>query len=192
MDVGRLREHARVLGFTPQDEVRWLAPGELVRTAIKVVLSSVFADYADRREVQAALPASVLTLAPDADGGLWLDHVADLGDGFDSTYTVARLLASDELAVDQPPGGGDEPMRLPRGRLLVLGGDEVYPTPSSTGYEDRMKGPYRAALPSGVADPPPVLVALPGNHDWYDGLTAFLRAFTQRRPVGAWRTVQTR
>ena len=48
MDVDRLRAHARALGFTPQDEVRWLEPGELLRTAIKVVLSSVFADYADR------------------------------------------------------------------------------------------------------------------------------------------------
>src|SRR3954452_24375051 len=102
MDVGRLREHARTLGFTPQDQVRWLAPGELLRTAVKVVLSSVFADYADRREVQAALPASVLALAPDAEGGLWWDHVADLGDGFDPTYTVALLLAADRLEVDHP------------------------------------------------------------------------------------------
>jgi hypothetical protein len=192
MDVGRLRERARVLGFTPQDEVRWLAPGELARTAIKVALSSLFADYADRREVQAALPATVLTLAADADGGLWLDHVADLGDGFDSTYTVARMLAADELEVDPPPGGSAAPVRLPRARLLVMGGDEVYPTPSSTGYEDRLKGPYRAALPPAAADPAPLLVALPGNHDWYDGLTAFLRLFAQRRPLGAWRTVQTR
>jgi hypothetical protein len=192
MDVGRLREHARALGFTPQDEVRWLAPGELLRTAIKVVLSSLFADYADRREVQAALPATTLTLVSDADGGFWFDHVADLGDGFDSTYTVARLVAADELAVDPPPGVEAAPLRLPRGRLLVLGGDEVYPTPSSAGYEDRLKGPYHAALPAGGADPPPVLVALPGNHDWYDGLTAFLRLFAQRRPLGGWRTVQTR
>jgi hypothetical protein len=192
MDVGRLREHARTLGFTPQDQVRWLAPAELLRTAVKVVLSSLFADYLDRREVQAALPATTLTLAPDADGGLWFDHVADLGDGFDPTYTVARLIAADDIAVDGPPGAEKPPLRLPRGRLLVLGGDEVYPTASSTGYEDRMKGPYRAALPAGAADPPPVLVALPGNHDWYDGLTAFLRLFAQRRPLGGWRTVQTR
>ncbi|MGZ4612910.1 MAG: metallophosphoesterase [Kineosporiaceae bacterium] len=191
MDVGRLREHARVLGFTPQDEVRWLAPGELLRTAIKVALSSLFADYLDRREVQAALPATTLRLAPDADGGLWLDHVADLGDGFDSTYTVARMVAADGVEVDPPPQGGAA-VRLPRARLLVLGGDEVYPTPSSTGYEDRMRGPYRAALPPGAADPAPLLLALPGNHDWYDGLTAFLRLFAQRRPLGGWRTVQTR
>jgi hypothetical protein len=201
MKVDRLRSHARVLGFTPQDEVRWLAPGELVRTAIKVVLSSVFADYADRREVQAALPATVLALAPDAEGGLWFDHVADLGDGFDPTYTVALLLAADRLEVDPPAPPGlplktppppGPPLTLPRGRLLVLGGDEVYPTPSSPAYEDRMKGPYRAALGSGAVDPSPIMVALPGNHDWYDGLTAFLRLFAQRRAVGGWRTVQTR
>src|SRR5689334_8943087 len=174
MDVGRLREHARALGFIPRDQVRWLAPGELFRTAIKVGLSSLFADYADRREVQAALPATTLTLAADDDGGLWFDHVADVGDGFDPTYTVARLLAADDLVVDPPPGVEETPLRLPRGRMLVLGGDEVYPTPSSGGYEDRLKGPYRAALPAGAADPPPFLVALPGNHDWYDGLTAFL------------------
>jgi hypothetical protein len=155
----------------------------------------VFADYADRREVQAALPATVLTLAPDADGGLWLDHVADLGDGFDPTYTVALLLAADALDVDPPTEGegeGSPPLRLPRGRLLVLGGDQVYPTPSSTAYEDRLKGPYRAALGPGAVDPAPLMVALPGNHDWYDGLTAFLRLFAQRRPLGGWRTVQTR
>ena len=192
MDVGRLREYARVLGFTPQDEVRWLAPGELVRTAVKVFLSSLFADYSDRREVQAALPATVLTIAADGDGGLWLDHVADLGDGFDPTYTVARMIAADELEVDPPPDGPGPPLRFPRSRLLVMGGDQVYPTPSSRGYEDRLKGPYRAALPQGSVVSAPLLVALPGNHDWYDGLTAFLRLFAQRRPLGGWRTVQTR
>jgi hypothetical protein len=185
------RECERHLGFTPQHQVRWLSPGELGRTAVKVTLSSVFADYADRREVQAALPASPLRVDPDADGGLWLDYVADLGDGFDPTYTVACLLAAPELQVEGPDGGPAR--RLPRGRVLVMGGDEVYPTPSATGYEDRTKGPYRAALPAvepGRARP--VLLALPGNHDWYDGLTAFLRVFAQRRAIGAWRTIQTR
>src|SRR3954464_10925509 len=128
MDVGRLREHTRALGFTPQDQVRWLAPGEVLGTAVKVVLSSLFADYADRREVQAALPATTLTLAPDADGGLWFDHVADLGDGFDATYTVARPIPAGGGPVAPPPGVQGPPLRLPRGRLLVLGGDQVYPT----------------------------------------------------------------
>jgi hypothetical protein len=33
---------------------------------------------------------------------------------------------------------------------------------------------------------------VPGNHDWYDGLTAFLRVFAQQRRIGGWRTVQRR
>src|SRR6185312_14356891 len=41
---------------------------------------------------------------------------------------------------------------------------------------------------------PPALYALPGNHDWYDGLTAFLRVFARREgtTIGAWRTAQSR
>jgi hypothetical protein len=242
MRLAELRRHAAELGFTPQEEVRWLSPQELWRTAVKVGLSSVFADYADRREVQAALPVVPIELPAGADGGAWVDFVADLGDGFDPTFTVACLIARHELEVLGPQpdtllpvlpvrkaaaetiADGPPPLRLPRGGLLVLGGDEVYPTPSAIGYEDRTTGPYRAALlaagpppdpaagplaipPAGPPTTPsagplpaasagtpagPMLVALPGNHDWYDGLTAFLRIFTQRRPIGGWRTQQTR
>jgi hypothetical protein len=230
MRLQALRGHAADLGFTPQDEVRWLSPQELWRTAVKVGLSSVFAGYADRREVQAALPSEVIVLPPDDDGQAWIDFVADIGDGFDPTFTVACLITRHELQVGPPdpsdaaepgsagrPSGATSPdgasVTLPRGGLLVLGGDEVYPTPSATGYEDRTTGPYKAALlaadQAGAASATstvagdttgarpgttarPTLVALPGNHDWYDGLTAFLRTFTQRRPIGGWRTVQTR
>ena len=31
---------------------------------------------------------------------MWLDYVADVGDGWNSTYTVARLLATEELKLD--------------------------------------------------------------------------------------------
>jgi hypothetical protein len=58
-------------------------------------------------------------------------------------------------------------------------------------YEDRSKGVYRAAMPVAPAAPP-TLFALPGNHDWYDGLTSFLRVFAQQRPFGGWQTEQTR
>jgi hypothetical protein len=181
MKVWDLRRQAHVLGFTPQDQVRWLSPIQLLDTAGKVAVSSLFAGYADRREVQAALPSPPVRIDPGQDG-LWIDYVADLGDGFDPTYTVAWLLGRPALEVAGK--------RLPRGDVLVFGGDEVYPTPSATGYEDRTTGPYRAALPD--ASPQPTLLAVPGNHDWYDGLTAFLRIFTQRRSIGGWRTAQTR
>src|SRR6185369_14773650 len=167
MKAVQLRNHEKDLGFVPQESVRWLSPAQLVDTAVKVGLSSIFASYSDKREIQASLACELIDRS--AGDELWIDFVADPGDGFDATYTVARLVAQDDLTA-----GGTV---LPRGSLLVFGGDEVYPTASIQGYEDRLKGPYRSALPGGAEPAPddPTMVALPGNHDWYDGLTAFLR-----------------
>src|SRR5262249_46347924 len=51
--------------------------------------------------------------------------------------------------------------------------------------------PYECAHPH--SEPPhPVIFALPGNHDWYDGLISFTRLFCQTRWVGGWRTMQSR
>ena len=103
---------------------------------------------------------------------------------------MASLLGADAVTVDVDGA----PQRLPRGSLLVLGGDEVYPSASAKEYEDRMLGPYEAAFPKDTVAPDarPLLVALPGNHDWYDGLTSFLRIFTHRRSIGGWLTAQSR
>ena len=38
----------------------------------------------------------------------------------------------------------------------------------------------------------PHLFAIPGNHDWYDGLTSFCRLFSQERWIGGWQTRQSR
>jgi hypothetical protein len=174
------------LGFTPRKPVPWLAPLQLLNTGLRSLLAILFGNYLDKRELQNALPSEVHS-QQGTDGELWLDYVADLGDGFNATYSVAYLLAQPHLDVDGA--------RLPRGQMLLMGGDQVYPTPSTEAYEDRLKGPYIAALPcppNGV--PRPILYALPGNHDWYDGLTAFLRLFVRVRTdnVGGWRTEQSR
>jgi hypothetical protein len=181
-----LAQHGTELNFVPQDAVRWLAPSEL-RTMGSSILSEIFGNYADKRELQKVFETAIIEvpatpLEPGED--FWFDYTADIGDGFDATYTVAALMAKERLAVDEL----DAP--LPRGSMLVLGGDQVYPTASSRAYDDRMVGPYRSALPE--ADPQPLMVVLPGNHDWYDGLTAFLRLFTQGRSIGGWRTEQKR
>ncbi len=198
LTVAQLRAHADELGFSPQDQVRWLAPAQLMRTALQVALASAFSTFTDKRELQRTFPDDPLALQPDADGGCWIDFMADTGDGFDATYTVAMMLAAEQLTVTDPAGARHE---LPRGRLLVLGGDEVYPTASSERYEDRLKGPMRTALPAEdralteaalATGKIPLLLALPGNHDWYDGLTAFLRVFGQNRRIGGWQTVQGR
>nr|WP_156109646.1 metallophosphoesterase [Cryobacterium sp. MLB-32] len=195
MKRARLARHDAELGFVPQDCVRWLAPGQLIRTAIRVVLAEIFADYGDKRELQEVFSAEPLRLKEQPHGDLWLDFVADLGDGFDSTASIATLLAADEVHVRHPvePGLTAD---LPRGHLLVMGGDEVYPTASARAYEDRTLGPYASALPADAELPRgnrrPSLLALPGNHDWYDGLSAFLRIFTRPRKIGAWHTIQAR
>ncbi len=113
---------------------------------------------------------------------VWFDYVADVGDGWDSTFAVASLLAQDPLEV-----GG---CVLRRGTFLLLGGDEVYPVPTKQNYDERFVQPYSAALPRVPAERPGML-AIPGNHDWYDGLVSFSRQFTQYRDVGAWRTIQS-
>src|SRR3954451_24149855 len=76
--------------FVRRPMVRWFDPHQLVDTAVRVLLSGMFSSYADSRELQAREPTEVLDRSADAD--LWLDYVADLGDGWNSTYTVARLL----------------------------------------------------------------------------------------------------
>jgi hypothetical protein len=172
------------LGFTPRRPVPWLAPLLLVSTGLRTLLAMLFGAYLDKRELQNAFGDGVARqVGPD--GGLWLDYVADLGDGFNATYSVAYLLAQRELEVDGH--------RLPRAQTLVMGGDQVYPSASYGAYEDRCKGPYQAALP---VTPPerPTLFAVPGNHDWYDGLTAFLRLFVRSRDrhFGGWATGQSR
>src|SRR4051812_3884866 len=174
------------LGFTPQPPVPWLAPLLLLNTGLRTLLAILFGAYLDKRELQNALSGDLFE-QPGTDGELWLDYVADLGDGFHATYSVAYLLAQPQLEVSG--------RTLPRGQVLLMGGDQVYPLARSDGYENRTKGPYRAALPEPPAgQPQPTLFALPGNHDWYDGLTAFLRLFARRKDghIGGWRTQQRR
>jgi hypothetical protein len=174
------------LGFQRQSPVPWLSPPLLAATAIRVVLAELFGAYLDKRELQAVMAGAEYRY--DDGDELWIDYVADAGDGFNATYTMAYLAAQPTLTVERPDGSAFD---LPRGRVLVLGGDQVYPVPSAKEYENRWKGPYRAALPSTDGDAT-TIYALPGNHDWYDGLTAFLRIFAQGDPIGGWRTQQAR
>jgi hypothetical protein len=172
------------LGFEPQGPVVWYSPRVMADAGLRYVLSAVFGAYLDKRELQAALPANIITHHADQDE-LWFDFTADTGDGYKATQSIAWLLAQSELR----PDGLAEP--LPRGQLLLLGGDEVYPTASVEEYTRRFYGPYRAALPwvDGTA---PDLFAIPGNHDWFDGLTSFMRIFCQQKTVGGWETWQNR
>lgn len=214
--------------FTPQKPVAWFSPSVLADAALKVVLSSVFGTYTDKRDsfrtenaqffdysagnnllkisslsktqlsnqesmelmrsvidnaIDASTRGGLEEFAPESKEEFWVDFISDLGDGFNATYTIAHLLAQPELEVNG--------QKLPRGKVLIMGGDEVYPTPSMEEYNNRMVGPYNAALPYQEGDNNrPQMYAIPGNHDWYDGLTNFVKIFCKKRIIGNWETFQ--
>jgi hypothetical protein len=124
----------------------------------------------------------------DDAGAVWLDYVSDLGDGFDATYAIAYLLAQPQLQVEGYSGP------LLRGNLVVMGGDQVYPTATRDDYNVKMRLPYSLALPDKNGKSHPLILLVPGNHDWYDGLVNFLALFCRDdpTPIGDWRTRQQR
>ena len=50
---------------------------------------------------------------------LWFDFMADTGDGGNSSYSVARLIAQPSLRVQN----NGSSITLPRSNLLLIGGD---------------------------------------------------------------------
>jgi hypothetical protein len=178
--------------------VNWLGFVQLLQTGLRSAVATTLGAFADPREVQAALrpraenPPLEFQSAGDA---TWIDYVADTGDGWNSTHSIAWCLSREATLPD-----GRE---LPRGQVLVMGGDQVYPTPAKCAYRTHFVDPFRSAFPADVppqhrpgdqapvlAADDPMLVATPGNHDWYDGLRGFSQLFCNRQPIGRWRTVQ--
>jgi 3',5'-cyclic AMP phosphodiesterase CpdA len=172
--------------------VRWLHPAQFIRTSMDAIVAAVFGARADQRLIESVVrpqePYFDYSQVEDEDGSFWLDYVADTGDGWDPTYCIARLLALPELETATPGG----PRHLTqRGRVLIFGGDEVYPGASRDTYEERLIQPYEAAMRRSHP-PSPDLFVIPGNHDWYDGLAAFMRLFCAQRWVAGRRTRQSR
>lgn len=163
--------------------VAWFSPLLLLRTWLQSRVAALFGHYADARAGQRAVPPDGPYRYEDHDE-LWLDYVADLGDGWDATTTVAAALAAPDITV--------EGELLPHARVLVMGGDEVYPAASREEYLRRLEAPYYGVLPFSPPQAPRDLYALPGNHDWYDGLASFSALFLQQRWFAGWRTRQSR
>ena len=174
----------------------WFEPVLLLKLLLRVIVSDVFGQYADRRLMEAALDpatkeehvarARIGDVPKDAEGAIWIDYVSDLGDGFDATYAIACLLARPALTIGEH--------RLSRGGVLVMGGDEVYPTSLRDDYKIKMRLPYDLAWPVPEDKEKTPLFVLPGNHDWYDGLANFLAIFCREKPtkIGGWTTPQRR
>ena len=167
----------------------WFDPGQLVRTGLDVVISAMFARNSDRRVLDALSHPGLDQCDYASRDELWLDYVADTGDGWNSTYAVAHALAQPEIGVEVDGVS----RQTQRGDVLVFGGDAVYPVASREAYERKLIAPYRTALPR-VEPPYPRVFAVAGNHDWYDSLVAFTRIFCTggKRRFAAWQTHQSR
>ena len=167
--------------------VGWYDPRVLLQSAWQVAIANIFGRHSDTRLIEAlsTQPQKEFDYSQET-GEFWFDFVADTGDGWNSTYAVAEALARPTLEVELD--GVKETTQA--GRVLVFGGDEVYPYPTRSEYEVRTEGPYRHAF---AGQGHPDVFAIPGNHDWYDSLVAFSRTFCRpERGFAGCATRQTR
>ncbi|WP_394849456.1 hypothetical protein LZC95_18665 [Pendulispora brunnea] len=138
------------------DSRQWMipdAPPRLVERAVGVL--------SDRGAKNA--PTLVDALGRD----LWIDFVADTGDDVSVSEAVGRLVfGTYEL---------EDGTQLPRGDVLILGGDLAYPVATVREVSRRLVVPWNHVLEEIGDETPRVLLAIPGNHDWYDGLDGFAR-----------------
>jgi len=141
---------------------------------------------ADRPEELLARMARVLggnaraaTLTESLGRAVWVDFVADTGDDRDVSAAVGKML----FRSYETESEGVRRV-LPRGDVLLMGGDTAYPVATADEIYRRVIEPWNEKLRP-EADRAPgtrrVLLGIPGNHDWYDGLDGFARMF--RRPA---------
>jgi hypothetical protein len=111
--------------------VDWYDPGQLARTAIDVLISTIFGRHSDYRLMEALVDGTNGSVkkkshydythawkhgaeGPEARDEIdpngashtefWIDYVGDVGDGWDSTYAIAHYLAQPKLEFHQTRG----------------------------------------------------------------------------------------
>lgn len=159
--------------------VAWYQP-EVLWTAARQVLSSL--DQLRNRDGRESQPTPLVVIdrsQPEVDGEFkgefWFDFIADTGDGGNASYAVASAALAPELAL------GDE--TLPRGQLLLFGGDLAYPAASTEDYRYRFVEMFEAVrndfANTLVRGRQLTLAAVPQNHDWMDSASTFSRYFVR-------------
>lgn len=189
-----------------QPMVKWFDIGQLAKTAVRVSFSTIIGEQSDKRLIQALASSrkeffdythyhkefenKCISEHGNHRKEIWLDYISDTGDGFNPTYAVAYYASNPELKLSIEGKSFD----TKRGEVLIFGGDEVYPTPSKENYRKRLVVPYETAFGDDLPERRPHVFAIPGNHDWYDGLAAFTRLFCSdlNRRFAGWFTRQRR
>ncbi|MBN6054402.1 metallophosphoesterase [Nonomuraea sp. RK-328] len=153
-------------GFT------WLDPRTLWRSRNEI-LSGLFGDPSPEvreRWVSERLGGGAdpgFRIRPGLGGAFDFLLLGDTGEGDASQYAVVPGL-----------------LRVGQGTAFaVVASDVIYPAGSGNEYGDKFFRPYQ--------DYDAPIYAIPGNHDWYDGLGGFMRVFCDApplkpRPVSGW------
>ncbi|MFO0555075.1 MAG: hypothetical protein U0271_42250 [Polyangiaceae bacterium] len=183
-------------GGEPEDgefhePVEWLFGPQLLASLKDIVLDTFFHDRLDAADWMSVGRVAFTESDLDEDGALWFDYLADAGDGTMPMYGVAYMALS-EFAL-----GGDKTIqfakterisgaRLRRGSFLLVGGDTAYHVANTESIAERFRAPFERATRELATErkaplPERPILAIPGNHDYYDQLHGFNRQF--RRPV---------
>jgi hypothetical protein len=159
--VGHLRHLAAVAAASNQLDLRdWMRPDDA-------------ATLLDRVAHGLGAAGSAGTLAERLGRPVWIDFVADTGDDHDVSVAVGRMLFAEYRLLL-----ADTSRVLPRGDILLIGGDTAYPAATASELERRLLRPWNRVLRArGDDGRRRVLLGIPGNHDWYDGLDGFARLF---------------
>jgi hypothetical protein len=150
---------------------------DVLGTAARDVVSSL--DQLRNTDLRESFPQpmSIVDCSQAEHGSFWFDFIADTGDGGNATYAVAHTALGAEVVQ------GDT--RLPRGQLLVFGGDLAYPSASPDQYRYRFiemfEGARRDTGEATVQGKPLTVVALAQNHDWMDSASTFSRYFLRSK-----------
>ena len=162
---------ASVIATEDIDSRDWMKPDEPSALAVRV--AGVLLGVEPER-----LATGSLTDLLDRD--VWIDFIADTGDDVSVSEAVGRLLASTYTLPDVDPGGRPGTVLAGRADILLHGGDLAYPVATDTEIHDRFVAPFNRALVQADDGRPRVLMGVPGNHDWYNGLDGFNRLMRYR------------
>jgi hypothetical protein len=175
-------------GAHPPYGIRWYGATSLWGHFRNLISRAIATESVDSRDWMRPLDAQEMlsgvarvlgienkgTLLESLDRPLWVDWVADTGDDRDVSQAVGRMIFASYVVDDAGAA-----LSLPRGDILLFGGDTAYPVATVEEIHRRVVHPWNEVLREiGVAsDRPRVLLGIPGNHDWYDGLDGFGRLF---------------
>ncbi|MBW8797731.1 MAG: metallophosphoesterase [Streptomyces sp.] len=129
------------------------------------VLASWFGDPTGRtrsrwvaQRTAAGVPADKVIRRHEADRFSFM-VIGDTGEGDDSQYAVVPGFLKASQDTD----------------FTVIASDVIYPVGTTDDYGSKFFRPYR--------DYPAPIYAIPGNHDWYEDLGAFMRVFCDDAPA---------